>query len=67
MGDGMIIQIDKEFKNDDMICCCDVSWISKFPDECEILFTRSVNAVWDVFTCQVLDDCNGVQIVSLSK
>ena len=67
VGDGMLIQIDEKFKNDDMILCCDVSWISKFPDECEVLFTRSVNGVWDVFKCDVLDDTNGVQTVSLSK
>ena len=66
-GDGMLIQIDKEFKNDDMIFCCDVSWISKFPDECEVLFTRSAYGVWDAFKCNVLDNVNGVQTVALSK
>ena len=66
-GEGMLIQIDKKFKNDSMVYCCDVSWISKFPDECEILFARAVNGVWDQFTCKVLDDVNGVQTVALSK
>eukprot|EP01084_Bolivina_argentea_P051808 95277_1 len=38
---GMIFQIDKKFKKDGYIKCCDVSWISKFPDEKEVLFARS--------------------------
>ena len=66
-GDGMLIQIDEKFKNNNMICCCDVSWISKFPDECEVLFGRSVNGAFDAFKCEVLDDSNGVQTVALSK
>eukprot|EP01083_Nonionella_stella_P086514 240396_1 len=33
-GDGMIVTIDKEFKNEHGVKCCDMSWISKFPDEC---------------------------------
>eukprot|EP01084_Bolivina_argentea_P096781 173987_1 len=40
-NDGMIIEIDKSFKNNEYLLCCDVSWISKFPDECEVLFARS--------------------------
>ena len=39
---GMIIEIDKEYKGNKDIYCCDVSWISKFPDECEVLFARSL-------------------------
>ena len=65
----MIIQIDKEFKDHKYIYCCDVIWISKFPDECEILFARSTGNVFNNsnFHCTVLDDSNGVQTVSLNK
>eukprot|EP01084_Bolivina_argentea_P299450 516174_1 len=37
---GMMIEIDQFYRNEPGIhCnCCDVSWISLFPDECEILF-----------------------------
>eukprot|EP01084_Bolivina_argentea_P184389 318017_1 len=66
-GDGMIIQIDKVFK--EKVHCCDVTWISKFPDECEILFARSTD--WTVgmdgFKCTVLNNAKGVQTVSLSN
>eukprot|EP01083_Nonionella_stella_P246949 856776_1 len=64
---GMIINIDKEFKNDDYVYCCDVSWISKFPDECEVLFARSMRYTYGDFECVVLDDANGVQTVSLKN
>eukprot|EP01084_Bolivina_argentea_P152502 266025_1 len=39
-GQGMVIEFDKEYKDTNSIWC-NVSWISKFPDECEILFARS--------------------------
>eukprot|EP01084_Bolivina_argentea_P041899 77351_1 len=68
--DGMIFNIDKEFKGDKDIICCDVSWISKFPDECEILFARSADGLMDDFnnfSGMILDDSNGVQTVSLKK
>eukprot|EP01084_Bolivina_argentea_P304097 525120_1 len=67
-GDGMMIQINKEFMSNENVICCDVSWISKFPDECEILFVRSVyKDGWDGFKCKVLDELEGVQTISLSK
>ena len=66
-GDGMMIQIDETYKNDEWIYCCDVSWISKFPDECEILFARSQRYSLNKFKCVVLDESNGVQTVSLKK
>eukprot|EP01084_Bolivina_argentea_P274010 466892_1 len=70
MGDnGMIIKIEKEFKNDKYINCCDVSWISKFgSNECEILFARSMD--WNgnkKFNCKVLDESDGIQTVLLGK
>eukprot|EP01084_Bolivina_argentea_P202728 346325_1 len=52
---GMIIKIDKEFKNSSSVYCCDVSWISRFPDECEILFARSINWLFEGnnFKCSI--------------
>ena len=65
-NEGMLIQIDKEFKNNKRVFCCDVSWISKFPDECEVLFARHLyyNAG---FQCKVLDENQGIQTISLSN
>ena len=60
---GMMIEIDKEYKDHMFVYCCDVSWISRFPDECEILFARS--RFLDNFSLAALDDSNGVQTVSL--
>ena len=42
---GMMIQFDEKCREDCMVFCCDVSWISKFPDECEIVFARSLKCV----------------------
>ena len=67
-GDGAIIRFDKDYKGDDCIACCDVSWISKFPDECEILFARSVKQGWDNnFACSIVDETDGVQTISLTR
>ena len=72
--EGMLIQFDKDYKGHSDVYCCDVSWISKFPDECEILFARSLNWIpWDSnsgddeFECDVLDDSSGVQTILLKK
>merc|ERR1712244_55779 len=63
-GKGMLIRIDGEFKNAADVRCCDVSWISKFPDEAEVLFARSR---WGEgkFQCKVVDvdSALGVQTV----
>ena len=67
---GMIIEIDEKYKNDKSVKCCDVSWISRFGYECEILFARSKGDKMggsDKFSCIVLDESNGVQTVSLRK
>ena len=68
-GEGMIIHFDEAYKDSKWIRCCDVSWISKFPDECEILFARSLQfrAEGNNFSCKILDDSNGLQMVSLKK
>eukprot|EP01083_Nonionella_stella_P086510 240391_1 len=67
-GDGMIVTIDKEFKNEHGVKCCDMSWISKFPDECEVLFARSLEyKANNGFVCDVMDDTNGVQMICLKK
>ena len=50
--------------------CCDVSWISKFPDECEVLIARSYdhfNENDNNFCVSILSEENGIQIVSLKK
>ena len=63
---GMIIEFDKEYKvNKYIVNCCDVSWISKFPDECEILFARSVGLGTNNFCCTVVDESDGIQTISL--
>eukprot|EP01084_Bolivina_argentea_P266889 452858_1 len=69
MGDkGMIIKIDTSYKNSYRVKCCNVSWISPFPDECEILFSRHENSVFNRgFNCEVLDQNDGIQTVVLSK
>eukprot|EP01084_Bolivina_argentea_P202571 346095_1 len=63
-NEGMIIQIDEEFKHK---AGCDVSWISKFWGECEVLFARSLQGTWrgNNFSCVVSDERNGIQTVSL--
>ena len=64
--EGMMICFDENFKDYFGIYCCDVSWISKFPDECEVLFARSVDA-YDNFKCVVVDEKDGIQTVLLKK
>eukprot|EP01084_Bolivina_argentea_P310482 537295_1 len=68
-GTGMMIQIDKSFKDSLVQSCCDVSWISKFQDECEILFSRHIITLnyYDGFKCSVLNESNGIQTVLLSE
>ena len=69
--EGMIIEIDKWYKCNYFVKCCDVSWISKFPDECEILFARSSTSIFNdygkSFSCVVVDESKGIQTVSLRK
>ena len=65
-GSGMVIAFEKGIRK----CwfCCDVSWISKFPDECEVLFSRAIDTGGDgrmKFECNVLDEYKGVQTASL--
>ena len=64
---GMLIEIDEEYRDTRWIYCCDVSWISKFPDECEVLFARASLRRGNDFSCEILDEVNGIQIVSLKK
>ena len=64
--EGMIIEIDEKYRNIPYVQCCDVSWISKFPDECEVLISRSFdNNKFNKFSLSVLDEQNGIQTVSL--
>ena len=65
-GEGMMIQFDKKYKDSHHVLCCDVSWISKFPDECEILFARSLQWKYvsnNNFSCYVLDEHDGIQTI----
>eukprot|EP01083_Nonionella_stella_P204794 746291_1 len=70
LGDqkGIILEFDKVFRYDADIFCCDVSWISKFEDECEILFARSSRNSWDHnnFSFEIVDQQKGIQTVSVS-
>ena len=68
-SNGMIIKIDESYKNIYRVKCCDVSWISKFPNECEILFARHEQNYKhnSGFKCVVVDSCNGIQNVLLTK
>eukprot|EP01084_Bolivina_argentea_P025986 48313_1 len=61
---GMILEIDENFKNDKQVYCCDVSWLSKYPDECEILFARSIGG-WssNSFCCEIVDTKGDIQRV----
>eukprot|EP01083_Nonionella_stella_P253106 871291_1 len=54
---GMMIQIDKTTRSSPVFLCCDVSWISKFPDECEILIARST--VYNKFKLKIIDENDG--------
>eukprot|EP01083_Nonionella_stella_P051332 136252_1 len=66
-GNGMVVQIDKKFKYNYMNYCCDVSWISKFEDEAEILFARSRWMCYGKpFRLSVVDCKSGIQTVSLT-
>ena len=66
---GLIMEVDESFKNQRAICC-DVSWISKFPDECEVLFARNIGnrdtMMENAFKCEVLDETQNVQRVGVA-
>ena len=67
-GQGLMLHIDEKYRDGtwrDGVRCCDVSWISKFPDEGEILFARSLRH--GCFQCAILDEVNGIQTVSLKQ
>ena len=67
-GKGMLIHFDEDFRNDLNVDCCDVSWVSNFPDECEVLFSRSLHCKYaNNFQCVVLDQVKGMQTISLTK
>ena len=54
--EGMIIHFDEKFRQNNK--CCDVSWISKFPDECEVLFARSVKSEMEKSYMNLADQPN---------
>ena len=64
---GMMIEFDQEYRHYSGVRCCDVSWISKFPDECEVLFARSLQIDYNNFQCEILEEVNGTQTISLKR
>eukprot|EP01083_Nonionella_stella_P045947 123090_1 len=64
-GKGMLIEMDEQFRENNI--CADVSWISKFPDEMEVLIVRSVDALFNNFQCRIVDDKDGIQTIMLSQ
>ena len=67
-NEGMIVHFDQDFRKHELCSiCCDVSWISKFPDECEVLFARSPGyKTRNNFACEIVDDVKGIQTISLT-
>ena len=64
---GMMIEIDPSFRADINILCCDVSWISKFEGEAEVLIARSIGSM-NGCSLKVIDDGKyGIQTVSLTR
>ena len=53
---GMMIEFDKDYKNTYNVRCCDVSWISKFPDECDFICPIITMDETNHFECVVLDE-----------
>ncbi len=66
-GEGMLIQFDESFRSNDKVLCADVSWISPFVDECEVIIARSDIYCNDNFSAKVVDDKNGIQTVFVDK
>eukprot|EP01084_Bolivina_argentea_P289449 497061_1 len=71
MDKGIVLEIDEEYRNGRGITCCDVSWLSKFPDECEVLIARSAGnwgaAENNGFELNILDEMGGIQTVGLKQ
>eukprot|EP01083_Nonionella_stella_P086690 240982_1 len=63
-GEGLVIEMDEKLRK--FFRCCDVSWVSKFPDECEILIDRSFPHDSLHHKLVILDEQNGVQTVGLN-
>eukprot|EP01084_Bolivina_argentea_P015318 28634_1 len=64
-GNGIELQIEPSFKENAI--CCDVSWISKFTVEREILFARSVSKHYSSYQLKVEEDNNGVQTAIIQE
>eukprot|EP01084_Bolivina_argentea_P216131 367194_1 len=66
-GHGMVLEFDKSIRRG--FVCCDVSWLSKFPDECEVLIGRSglIRYNQNAFSLKILDENNGIQTVSVNQ
>eukprot|EP01083_Nonionella_stella_P231644 817854_1 len=66
-GEGMILCFDKKIRRNGDYRCCDVSWISKFVDECEVLIARSTLAGSASFQFMILDETDDTQWVSIKS
>ena len=65
-NNGMLIQFDKNIVKERKFIFCSLEWISKFPQECEILIARSKGSRFDretAATMTVIDN----QVINLSN
>ena len=60
-NNGMLIQFDKNIVSEKQFIFCSLEWISKFPNECEILVARKTYDSEKALTMNVIDNeikCN---------
>eukprot|EP01084_Bolivina_argentea_P213867 363127_1 len=68
MGDkGMIIEMEESIRQS--FVCCNVQWISKFPDECEVLIARTAYGYGSGkrFKLSILEHKGRIQTVGLKE
>jgi len=64
----MLLVMGPKFRSDGMLVCCDVSWISDYPEEHEVLIARGyqkipqLDDVSDKWNAKVEDNGN-IQII----
>eukprot|EP01084_Bolivina_argentea_P073058 132608_1 len=58
---GIIIEMNKSFRINSI--CCDVSWISLFPDECQVIIARDIPQFKKYYSLKLklLNEVNNVQ------
>ena len=62
---GVIMCYDEKFKENSV--CCDVSWISVYHEEKEVLFARSISKNYSSFECKVTEEVDNMQWVMLRE